>query len=59
MYDLTVNDAHAFFAEGVLVHNCCEAAEYSALHFNAQFSQTFTAFQSKAREIKPRPYAYI
>ncbi len=36
-----------------------EAAEYAALHFNAQYSQTFTAFQSKAREIKRVPFAYI
>lgn len=37
----------------------CEAAEYAALHFNAQFSQTMSAFQSKVKEIKPRNYAYI
>jgi hypothetical protein len=36
-----------------------ESAVYSALHFNAQFSQTFTAFNSKAREVKRKAYAYV
>lgn len=36
-----------------------EAAEYATLHYNAQFSQTFTAFNSRAREIKPRPFIYV
>lgn len=36
-----------------------EAAEYAALHFNAQVSQTFTAFNTRAREIKRRDYAYV
>jgi len=36
-----------------------EAFEYGCLHFNAQFSQTMTAFQSVAREVKPRAYAYV
>ena len=39
--------------------HCAEALEYGCLHFNAQFSQTFTAFQTKAREIKRRSYAYV
>lgn len=30
VYDLTVQDEHCFYAEGVLVHNC-EAAQYAAL----------------------------
>jgi hypothetical protein len=37
----------------------CESFEYSALHFNAMYSQTFTAFQTKAREVKRRAYAYV
>lgn len=36
-----------------------EAAEYAAGHFNAQVSQTFTAFRNAAREIKPRNFAYV
>ncbi len=36
-----------------------EAHQYGCLHFNAQFSQTVTAFRAKAREIKPRAYAYV
>lgn len=36
-----------------------EAFQYGCLHFNAQVSQTVTAFRTKAREIKPRPYAYV
>lgn len=36
-----------------------EALQYGCLHYNAQFSQTVTAFRQRAREIKPRPYAYI
>lgn len=35
-----------------------EALQYGCLHFNAQFSQTFTGFMSRKREIKPRPYTY-
>lgn len=35
-----------------------EAHQYGCLHFNAQFSQTFTAFRAKAREIKKRAYTY-
>jgi hypothetical protein len=29
VYDLTVEDAHEFFANGVLVHNCIDALRYS------------------------------
>jgi hypothetical protein len=36
-----------------------EAFEYASLHFNAQFSQTFTAFQSSRREVLPRTYTYV
>lgn len=39
--------------------HCAEAAEYAALQFNAQFSQTATAFMTKAKVLKPRPYAYV
>jgi hypothetical protein len=28
VYDLTVDDAHEFFANGVLVHNCMAAKRY-------------------------------
>ena len=30
VYDLTVEDAHCFYAEGVLVHNCHDALQYDA-----------------------------
>lgn len=36
-----------------------EALQYGCLHFNAQFSQTFTAFNTKAREVKRRDYVYV
>lgn len=36
----------------------CEAAEYAALHFNAQSIQQFSAFNTKARKIVPRAFAY-
>ena len=29
VYDLTVEDAHEFFANGVLVHNCIDATRYA------------------------------
>ncbi|MDR2944053.1 MAG: hypothetical protein LBU81_03080 [Methanosarcinales archaeon] len=28
VYDLTVEDVHEFFANGVLVHNCMDAGRY-------------------------------
>lgn len=31
VYDLTVEDAHTFYAEGLLVHNCNDALQYLAL----------------------------
>ena len=36
-----------------------ESAEYAAGHYNAQTSQTHTAFQTTARAIKQRDYAYV
>jgi len=30
VYDLTVDDAHCFYANGVLVHNCHDALQYDA-----------------------------
>ena len=32
VHDITVDDAHCFFAEGVLVGNCHDALQYAALH---------------------------
>ena len=29
VYDITVEDAHEFFANGILVHNCIDAIRYS------------------------------
>lgn len=29
VYDLTVEDAHEYFANGVLVHNCMDAVRYA------------------------------
>jgi hypothetical protein len=37
----------------------CEAHQYGSLYFNAQYSQTFTAFGSRRREIKQRDYSYV
>ena len=31
VYDLTVEDSHEFFANGVLVHNCIDALRYACL----------------------------
>ena len=36
-----------------------ESLQYACLHFNAQFSQTMTAFQTRARTVKPRAYNYV
>lgn len=36
-----------------------EAMQYGCLHYNAQFSQTFTAFRSVARKVQKRTYAYV
>jgi hypothetical protein len=36
-----------------------EAGEYAATHFNAQTSQTHTAFMTRAREVKRRDFTYI
>jgi len=58
VYDLTVDEQHVFYANGMLVHNC-ESAEYAASYFNAQVSQTSTAFMTRAHVVKPRPYAYV
>lgn len=33
VYDLTVDDTHEYFANGILVHNCMDAARYGSLHF--------------------------
>lgn len=34
VYDLTVANEHCFYANGLLVSNCAEAAQYLALHYN-------------------------
>jgi intein/homing endonuclease len=31
VYDLTVEDAHEYFANGILVHNCLDALRYATL----------------------------
>ncbi len=37
VYDLTVEDAHCFYANGVLVHNCADALQYACLGFMPNF----------------------
>lgn len=37
VYDLTVEDAHEYYANGVLVHNC-DAGRYASLHFKKKSS---------------------
>ena len=32
VYDLTVEEAHCFYANGVLVHNCHDALQYAAMY---------------------------
>jgi hypothetical protein len=32
VYDLCVEDAHEYFANGVLVHNCMDASLYGSTH---------------------------
>ena len=32
VYDLTVEDAHTFFANGILVHNCMDALRYAVTY---------------------------
>ncbi len=36
-----------------------DAFQYACLHYNAQVSQTMTAFMTKARTVKPRAYTYV
>jgi hypothetical protein len=36
VYDLTVEDAHCFYAEGVLVGNCHDALQYVATRLFGQ-----------------------
>ena len=33
VYDLTIDDAHEYFAGGLLVHNCMDAMRYAAISF--------------------------
>ncbi|MBQ3942814.1 MAG: PBSX family phage terminase large subunit [Elusimicrobia bacterium] len=39
VYDLTVEDCHEFFANGILVHNCIDAIRY-ALELNMNYQRT-------------------
>lgn len=58
VFDLEVAEVHVFYAEGVLVSNC-DAHQYGCLHFNAQFSQTVTAYRTVARPVKAvRKFVY-
>jgi hypothetical protein len=31
VYDLTIEDCHEYFANGILVHNCMDAISYGAV----------------------------
>lgn len=49
VYDLTVEDAHEYFANGVLVHNCMDAGRYASLHFKKAKSTGLTMSFHKTR----------
>jgi hypothetical protein len=44
VYDLTVEDSHEYFANGILVHNCLDAMRYSVFTKLTKKSPTWTAF---------------
>ena len=64
VYDLTVEDAHEYFAEGILVHNCLDALRYAlATHWGhkkdlKEMSQEQREFERwKEMQMKNSPWA--
>jgi hypothetical protein len=58
VYDLTVEDEHCFYANGVLVSNCGDAVQYLALHYNVQIEGSIYRRQAPARPVRPSGYVY-
>ena len=58
MYDLTVANAHTFYANGILVHNCGDAGQYLSLHYNAQILGLGPQKSAK-REVVSSGYVYV
>ena len=57
VYDLTVEDAHEFFAEGVLVHNCMSNFRYAVANidrrekiYNMRGSNDVAAASAKSKD---------
>jgi len=51
VYDITVEDEHCFFANGLLVHNCHDAWQYINLHVNYETELSHT-FDPKAEALE-------
>jgi hypothetical protein len=48
VYDLTVADAHEFYANGILVHNCMDALRYAIhTHFGGTDSRIVTGYGAR------------
>lgn len=58
-YKKNANGQMILMADKNHYSHVADAFQYACLHYNAQVSQTMTAFQSKARAIKPKAYAYV
>lgn len=56
VYDLTVDTDHCFYANGILVHNCGDALQYLALHFND--TSGGGDMRTKAKPVTKHSYAY-
>lgn len=49
VYDLTVQNAHSFFAGGVWVSNCAEALQYGVMHIDSPVGSSVAARRDVAR----------
>lgn len=58
VYDLTVDEQHVFYANGVLVHNCAESLQYACLHYNEARTRDLLG-AGKRREVKVSGYRYV
>ena len=58
VYDLTVERAHSFYANGVWVSNSADALQYLCLHYNVQLDPAMALLTPRRREIKAASYAY-
>ena len=56
VYDLTVDDAHEFYAHGILVHNCMDSLRYIALYLNHDKGFDVNATTMRAATRQPTAY---